>query len=105
MNAPRSPMLRSTVLLLDSLRRMDSKTVRDIMGINNGVGLATAAKWRFLGYKGGSEPGVISMSYLAQSKAGDWYAISGSWNNPAKDVDNAAFVGLMTRLLDRLAEG
>jgi beta-lactamase class A len=94
-----------TVLLLDSLRRMDSKTVRDIMGINNGVGLATAAKWRFLGYKGGSEPGVISMSYLAQSKAGDWYAISGSWNNPAKDVDNAAFVGLMTRLLDRLAEG
>ncbi|MBK7162302.1 MAG: hypothetical protein IPH79_07250 [Sphingomonadales bacterium] len=40
------------------------------------------------------------MSFLTQSRAGDWYAISGSWNNPAKDVDNVAFVQLMTRLLD-----
>jgi hypothetical protein len=73
------------------------------MAVNSGIGPATAAKWRYLGYKGGSEPGVVSMSFLTQSKTGDWYAISGSWNNPAKDVDNTAFVQLMTRLVDAMA--
>ena len=91
---------KDTTLLLNNLRRTDSQTARDIMAVNNGIGPATAGKWRYFGYKGGSEPGVISMSFLTQSRAGDWYAISGSWNNPAKDVDNVAFVQLMTRLLD-----
>ena len=100
---PASP--QDTALLLNNLRRSSSQTVRDILAINSGIGPATAGKWRYLGYKGGSEPGVISMSFLAQSKAGDWYAISGSWNNPAKDVDNGKFVQLMSRLLDSVAGG
>jgi Beta-lactamase enzyme family len=90
-------------LLMEHLRRIDSKAALDIMAVNKGVAPASATKWQYLGYKGGSEPGVISMSFLAQSKAGDWYAISGSWNNPAAEVDNAAFAALMTRLLDNVA--
>jgi hypothetical protein len=78
-----------TALLLNNLRRINSQTARDVMAVNSGIGAAAAGKWRYLGYKGGSEPGVISMSFLAQSKASEWYAISGSWNNPAKEVDNA----------------
>lgn len=92
-----------TALLLNTLRRIDSQSARDILAVNSGVGGGAAGKWRYLGYKGGSEPGVISMSFLAQSKAGDWYAISGSWNDATKEVDNARFVQLMTRLLDLLA--
>ena len=92
-----------TALLLNNLRRINSQTARDVMAVNSGIGQAAAAKWRYLGYKGGSEPGVISMSFLAQSKAGEWYAISGSWNDPAKDVDNTAFIQLMTRLVDNVA--
>ncbi len=90
-------------LLMNHLRRVDSKTALDIMAVNKGVAPAVAAKWKYLGYKGGSEPGVIAMSFLAQSKAGDWYAISGSWNNPAAEVDNAAFAALMGRLVDSVA--
>ena len=92
-----------TALLLNNLRRINSQTARDVMAVNSGIGQAAAAKWRYLGYKGGSEPGVISMSFLTQSKAGEWYAISGSWNDPAKDVDNTAFIQLMTRLVDHVA--
>jgi beta-lactamase class A len=92
-----------TALLLNNLRRSNSQTARDVMAVNSGIGPAAAGKWRYFGYKGGSEPGVISMSFLTQSKAGAWYAISGSWNNPAKEVDNAEFVKLMTRLLDNVA--
>ncbi|RDV06482.1 hypothetical protein DXH95_03400 [Sphingorhabdus pulchriflava] len=94
---------KDTALLLNNLRRTDSQTARDIMAVNSGVGPAAASKWRYFGYKGGSEPGVISMSFLAQSKAGEWYAISGSWNDPAKEVDNNAFAQLMTRLVDSVA--
>jgi len=90
-------------LLMNHFRRIDSKTAFDIMAVNKGVAPAAAAKWQYLGYKGGSEPGVISMSFLAQSKAGDWYAISGSWNNPAAEVNNEAFAKLMGRLLDDIA--
>ena len=90
-------------LLLNHLRRINSKTALDIMGVNKGVVPTSAAKWQYLGYKGGSESGVIAMSFLAQSKGGEWYAISGAWNNPAKEVDNAAFAALMTRLLDNVA--
>lgn len=92
-----------TALLLNNLRRINSQTARDVMAVNSGIGPASAAKWRYFGYKGGSEPGVISMSFLTQSKTGEWYAISGSWNNPAKEVDDTAFVQLMTRLLDSAA--
>jgi hypothetical protein len=92
-----------TALLLNNLRRSNSQTARDVMAVNSGIGQAAAGKWRYLGYKGGSEPGVISMSFLAQSKAGEWYAISGSWNDPAKEVDNNAFAQLMTRLVDSVA--
>ncbi|HEV7232708.1 MAG TPA: serine hydrolase, partial [Sphingorhabdus sp.] len=83
--------------LLDTIRRTGNQTALDVLAVNKGAAPASAAKWQYLGYKGGSEPGVISMSFLAQSKAGEWYAISGSWNNMAKEVDNAAFAALMAR--------
>ena len=90
-------------LLMNHLRRIDSKTALDILAVNKGIAPAAAAKWKYLGYKGGSEPGVISMSFLAQSKVGEWYAISGSWNNSAAEVNNDAFAALMGRLVDSVA--
>ena len=89
--------------LLNNIRHTGNQTALDVMSVNKGVSLTSAAKWEYLGYKGGSEPGVASMSYLAQSKAGDWYAITGSWNNSAKEVDTNAFAALMARLVDSVA--
>lgn len=89
--------------LMIHLRNIENDTVRDILSVNKGIAPSSAAKWQYLGYKGGSEPGVISMSFLAQSKSGEYYAITGSWNNAAASVDNAAFAALMTRLLDSFA--
>jgi hypothetical protein len=89
--------------LMNNIRRTGNQTALDVMAVNKGIAPASAAKWKYLGYKGGSEPGVISMSFLAQSKAGDWYAISGSWNDPAKEVSTETFAALMTRLVDNAA--
>ncbi len=89
--------------VLDTIRRTGSQTALDIMTVNTAVGAPSAAKWQYLGYKGGSEPGVISMSFLAQSKRGEWHMISGTWNNAATEVDNSVFVSLMSRVLDSVA--
>ena len=91
------------VTLLDYLRNMRNDRMLEIMAINSGIGDSDSAKWNYLGYKGGSEPGVISLSYLAHSKSGNWYAISASWNNKDNPVDETKFLGLMTRLLNNFA--
>lgn len=82
------------------LRARRSKTLLAAMAINNGVGPVAAADWTYLGYKGGSENGVLSMSLLGQRKSdGKWFVVTASWNNPAANVDTAPLIGLFTRLL------
>ncbi|WP_312846668.1 hypothetical protein [Sphingopyxis sp. PET50] len=75
------------------------------MAINNGVGPAAAADWSYLGYKGGSELGVLSMSLLGQRKSdGKWYVVTMGWNNPDAAVSTDTMVGLVTRLLSLAAK-
>jgi beta-lactamase class A len=77
---------------------------RALLAQNPGVGREAAARWQYLGYKGGSEPGVIAMTFLLQAKGGDWYAMSASWNDPAAVVDDARFAALMTRAVEVAAQ-
>lgn len=90
--------------LLDNIRRGGSERLRQIMAVNPGLPSSSATKWKYVGYKGGSEPGVISMSFLLQAPSGQWFAISGSWNNAKEVVNNNAFALLMARLADAFAE-
>jgi hypothetical protein len=78
---------------------------RAILATNPGIGPAQAARWGYVGYKGGSEPGVIEMTLLLQSKTGAWYGVAASWNNPAAAVADARFVALVSRAADLLASG
>ncbi|NWK95523.1 serine hydrolase [Sphingobium lactosutens] len=89
--------------LLDWLRFHGGDAL-PILAVNPGIAPADAKRWRYLGYKGGSEPGVMAMNFLLQARNGGWYAVSGSWNNPAARVDEARFVALMTRALNLLAD-
>jgi beta-lactamase class A len=91
---------KDIIAVMDHIRAQKSDTTRTIMAINPGIDPASARKWRYLGYKGGSESGVVSMSFLAQNQQGVWYVASGSWNNVSAAVSGQAMAGLMTRLLD-----
>lgn len=90
--------------LLSHLKVQQNDEALAIMGINPGLSPAAAKKWRYVGYKGGSEPGVISMSYLLQSASGKWMVVTGSWNNTAANVDNTKFAVLMERLVGAVGE-
>jgi beta-lactamase class A len=89
--------------LLRHMRLQRDDRMMAIMGINDGLPAAPAKKWRYVGYKGGSEPGVISMSHLLQSPGGKWYVATGSWNDTTKEVDKGKFSSLMERLIGTLA--
>ena len=86
--------------VMADLRIRKSKTALAAMAINNGVGPVAAADWTYLGYKGGSENGVLSMSLLGERKSdGKWFVVTASWNNPDANVETEPFIGLVTRLL------
>ncbi len=87
--------------LLNHIRRSRDPRALKILGVNAGVAEGRRGDWRYLGYKGGSEPGVISMSYLLLSRQGRWYAVTASWNNSDKAVNESRFSELLTRLLDQ----
>ena len=88
--------------LLNHIRRTRNDKMLEIMAVNPGLSATAASKWGYSGYKGGSEPGVISMSYLLQTKSGQWFAVSGSWNDTAKAVDDGKFAALMARLVQAI---
>ncbi|MBI4278418.1 MAG: serine hydrolase [Armatimonadetes bacterium] len=58
--------------------------------------------WARIAYKGGSEPGIVSMTYWTQAKDGRTYCASASWNNAKKPVDNDKFMAAMGRLFKAL---
>ncbi|MEK7343757.1 MAG: serine hydrolase [Pseudomonadota bacterium] len=93
---------RDMIGLLDWLRRQGGEAL-PILSVNPGIASADAKRWRYLGYKGGSEPGVMAMTFLAQGQDRRWYAVSGVWNNPAARVEEGKFVALMTRALNLIA--
>lgn len=92
------------VRTVDWLRRNGDDQTRAIMAINPGLSPDLAEEFSYLGYKGGSEPGVINMTFLARSRSGVWHAITGSWNNSAAAVDNDRFVRIMDRAVRLIRE-
>jgi hypothetical protein len=88
--------------VLDRLRGADA-TTRAILAVNAGLDPAIAARFRYVGFKGGGEPGVLSLNYLVQAKDGRWYAATGNWHRTDDAVNEVRFAGLMGRALALLA--
>jgi beta-lactamase class A len=86
---------------MDWLRVNGDETARAILAINPGLPPQIQGSFAYVGYKGGSEPGVISLTWLVGTRTGDWFAVSGIWNDPAAPVDPARFAGLMARAVQQ----
>ncbi|MCB5424471.1 serine hydrolase [Altererythrobacter sp. CC-YST694] len=84
------------------LRDMDDPTVMAILGINTALPPAEKEKWDYVGYKGGSETGVIDLSWLLKDRQGRWIVVTMAWNNPDRAVDDSAFLALGHRLIGTL---
>lgn len=85
--------------LLQGFTGPESATARGVLSASKGMSEEIAAKWDYVGFKGGSEPGVLNLTWLLRDKTGVWHIASLGWNNPAAPVDQARFVGLANRML------
>ena len=87
------------VRVLDALRRRSDPQVMAILGVAPGMAPELRRTFSSVGYKGGSEPGVLNLSWLLRRPSGTWYAVTASWNNPAAALDNSRLEWLAQRLI------
>ncbi len=71
----------------------------EIMAINPSATPAIKAKWNYIGFKGGSEPGVLNLTWLLRDKGGAWHMLTLGWNNPDAVVDEGKLEGIAQRIL------
>lgn len=88
---------------LARLRSLEGQqTVADCLSKNPGLPI-DRSKWSFVGFKGGSEPGVMNLSWLLTRSDGKVFVMSLGWNNTKSPVDDAALVNLASQAI-RLLE-
>lgn len=70
-----------------------------IMAINPSATDAIKANWGTIGFKGGSEPGVLNLTWLLTDKAGRDWVLTLGWNNPAAVLDEGKLEAIAQRIL------
>jgi beta-lactamase class A len=65
--------------------------VLDILAVNPGVQI-DKARWPYVGYKGGSEPGVLQMTWLLRRSDDRWFVLSLTADDPVSAKDHALAV-------------
>jgi hypothetical protein len=88
-------------------REPGMEPLRDILSVNPGVPVQEGEPWAWMGYKGGSEPGVLTLAWWLQDRAGqDWFWMVG-WedaNAPLQELVAVRLTGWGRRLLGREVE-
>jgi hypothetical protein len=74
-----------------------------ILALNPGPAQPLRERFGYVGYKGGSEPGVMSMTVLLRDRVARWKVVTATWNDPAAAVDDVWFAALITRALEIVA--
>jgi len=88
--------------ILARLHDLGDQQALDILSITPVIGDDTA--WDYVGYKGGSESGVLNLSWLLKDRQGQWFAVSASWNDPSAKVDDGRLIFLARRLIGMLQQ-
>ncbi len=53
------------------------------------------AQWKTTWFKGGSEPGVLTMAYLAATRTGHSYVVTALAENPSQPIDETTAIPAM----------
>ena len=77
----------------------EDSTARDIMSVSTSLPQAVQDEWGYIGYNGGSEPGVLNLTWLLQDEADRWHMLAMSWNDADNTLDNTKLELLAQRLL------
>ena len=82
----------------------DAAEVRDVLSINPGAAF-DADEWSYVGYKGGSEPGVINLAWYLESTDGTAYTYVVNVSNPDALLPEFEIATLANESFDLLSAG
>jgi hypothetical protein len=84
------------------LAKQNKSEIRSILSKNVPLLVKVGSEeshWAFAGFKGGSEPGVLSTTFLLESKKGNRACLSMSWNNQTENVSLNRFIDIVNKTL------
>lgn len=91
--------------LMQWIKANDKGTALPLISVNKGLDVSDEF-YEYAGYKGGSEPGVLNMTWLLTTKSGKSYALSVGWNNPADEgATLETMIGIIQPVLDMIGRG
>lgn len=95
--------LCNTMLALRNLSEASDNTrpILEILGENPGLEL-NRERWPYIGYKGGSEPGVLSMAWLLLDSSNTWHVLILGLSDSAAPLPMTRFFAMAKALSDRV---
>lgn len=79
-------LCRAVATLHELAEQPGLKPVHDILALNPGIAFDPGT-WTYIGYKGGSEPGVLNLTWLLQRADGRWFVLTAGLNDPDRNID------------------
>lgn len=70
-------------------RRPGLSPIGQVLSINDGGLQLDPAQWKTTWFKGGSEPGVLTLAYLATTRTGQSYVVTVLAENPSQPINEA----------------
>ena len=87
--ASASDICRAYASLAALAARPGLSPVGGALSANDGGLQLDPARWKTVWFKGGSEPGVLTLTYLATTRTGRSYVVAVLAENPSKPIDEA----------------
>ena len=91
--------MRDEAKLMRLLAGLPDDTARKIMAVNPVFDEAESQGWSYVGYKGGSETGVLNLSWLLRDDAGRWHMLAISQMDTHSEVDAGTLLSIAKRIL------
>ncbi|MFN8674412.1 MAG: serine hydrolase [Candidatus Sericytochromatia bacterium] len=102
-NFPETPYFIDKIEWLISTEELCK--IIESLGENNALSINNSGliknNWNFVGFKGGSEPGVVNLTYLLK-KGSDTYSLSFTLNNSKRSIKNDEFINLISKTISGL---
>ncbi|MBV9206293.1 MAG: serine hydrolase [Actinobacteria bacterium] len=76
-------------------RRPGLSPISQVLSLNDDGLQLDPAQWKTTWFKGGSEPGVLTMAYLATTRTGHSYVVTALAENPSQQIDETLAIPAM----------
>ncbi|MEF3280154.1 MAG: class A beta-lactamase-related serine hydrolase [Elusimicrobiota bacterium] len=89
--------------LYEYFLKENNEYANSMLSINPGLDIKTG-RYIWAGYKGGSEPGVISANWILKSKNGDYYCVSSIINDSNQIINEKEYLNIMQEILNNIEQ-